>query len=98
MNAPLSANFHWLSPLSGSVALFLLYGAVYVLIGTLAQVMQNTVIGRRGTISSPAKDAALLGQATPDLLRASPALDKLRTMLLNMIGGLLERRACSFWR
>jgi hypothetical protein len=82
-------DFHWLSPLGISVALFLLYGAVYFLIGALAPVMQNTAIGRQATISNPAKDSALLGSATPDLLQASPALLKLRTMLLNMIGGLL---------
>jgi hypothetical protein len=82
-------DFHWLSPLGISVALFLLYGAVYILIGALAPVMQNTAIGRQATISSAVKDTALLGGPTPDLLQASPALAKLRTMLLNMIGGLL---------
>ena len=84
MNAQPALDFHWLSPLGLSVALFLLYGAVYLLVGALAPIMQNTQIGRQGTISSLAKDTALLGQPTSELLQISPALAKLRTMLLNM--------------
>ena len=82
-------GFHWFSPLGISVALFILYGLVHLLIGTLTPVMINTEIGRQVTVSSVAKDNALLGGSTSDLLPASPALDKLRAMLLTMVGGLL---------
>ena len=89
MNAQPALEFHWLSPLGLSVALFLLYGAVYLLIGVLTPIMLNTGVGRQVTVSSVEKDNALLGGPTADLLEASPALAKLRTMLLTMIGGLL---------
>jgi hypothetical protein len=89
VNSPSTFSFQWLSPLGISVALFLLYGAVYLLIGALTPIMMNTEIGQQVTVSSTEKDDALLGGPLPALLRASPALAKLRTMLLSMIGGLL---------
>jgi len=82
-------TFVWLSPLGISVVLFLLYGGFYILIGTLAPIMMNTETGRQVTVSSQAKDTALLGRPTADLLQASPPLATLRTILLSMIGGLL---------
>jgi len=89
MTTPTALDFRWLSPLGISVVLFLIYGAFYVFIGALTPIMQNTDIGRQATISSPEKDSALLGGQLPGLLQASPALAKMRTMLLNTIGGLL---------
>ena len=82
-------DFHWLSPLGISVALFLFYGAFYIFIGALTPVMMNTEVGRQVTISSVENDNALLGGQTSDLLQASPPLAKMRTMLLNIVGGLL---------
>lgn len=89
MNAQAALEFRWFSPLGISVALFLFYGAFYIFIGALTPVMMNSEIGRQVTVSSAQKDSALLGGPLPELLKASPALAKLRTMLLNMIGGLL---------
>ena len=89
MNASATTGFQWLSPLGFSVALFILYGAFYILIGTLTPIMQNTPAGRQVTVSSVAKDNALLGAPTADLLQTNSPLAKLRTMLLNMVAGLL---------
>lgn len=89
MNATSAFDFHWLSPLGISVALFLFYGAFYIFIGVLTPVMADTEMGRQVTISSPEKDNALLGGRTSDLLQANPAMAKLRSMLLNIVGGLL---------
>src|SRR5574341_1423080 len=89
MNIQPVFEFRWSSPFGLSVALFLLYGAFYIFIGALTPVMADTEMGRQVTVSSPEKDNALLGGRTPDLLQASPALAKMRTMLLNMVGGLL---------
>lgn len=89
MNAQSTLEFQWLSPLGISVALFLFYGASYVFIGALTPVMSNTEMGRQVTVSTAEKDSALLGGPLPNLLAASPALSTLRTMLLNIIGGLL---------
>ncbi len=71
------------------MVLFILYGVVYVLIGALTPIVQNTDAGRAVTISSEEKDGALFGGPLPDLLKASPGLAKMRSMLLNIIGGLL---------
>ena len=89
MNIQPVFEFRWLSPLGIGVALFLFYGTFYIFIGALTPVMADTEMGRQVTVSSPEKDNALLGGRTPDLLKANPALAKVRAMLLNMVGGLL---------
>jgi hypothetical protein len=67
-------SFQWLSPLGISVTLFILYGLFYLFIGTLTPIMQNTSAGRQVTVSSLAKDSALLGAPTADLLQTDSAL------------------------
>ncbi len=89
MTSQLMLEFRWLSPLGISVALFMIYGAFYVLIGALTPVMMNTQIGQQVTFSSSKKDSVLLGGPLTELLQTSPALAKIRRMLLNVIGGLL---------
>ena len=89
MSTTSAFDFHWLSLLGVSVALFLFYGAFYIFIGALTPIPADTEMGRQVTVSSPEKDNALLGGRTPDLLQASPALAKMRAMLLNIVGGLL---------
>lgn len=89
MNAQPAFEFRWLSPLGISVALFLFYGAFYIFIGALTPVMMNTEVGRQVTVSSVEKDNALLGGPLPELMQSDPALAKMRTMLMNMVGGLL---------
>ncbi len=89
MNIQPTFEFHWLSPLGIGVVLFLCYGAFYIFIGALTPIMADTEMGRQVTVSSVEKDNALLGGPLPELLQSSPALAKMRTMLLNMVGGLL---------
>lgn len=71
------------------VALFILYGAVYVLIGTLTPLMHDTAAGREMLFVSPRTDAALFGGRPADLLRTDPQLSQLRSLLLQVVGGLL---------
>jgi hypothetical protein len=89
MNVQSTFQFQWQSPLGIGAALFLVYGAFYIFIGALTPFVSDTNTGRQVTVSSVERDNALLGGRTPDLLQASPALAKMRFMLLNMIGGLL---------
>ena len=85
----MSQDFNWLSPLGISVALFLLYGAVYVLIGAFTPVMANSDIGRRMLVISNRTDRIVFGDSPENLLRNDPALTKLRTTIFNMLAGML---------
>ena len=82
-------EFKWLSPLGISVALFLLHGTLWILIGALTPVMLNTRIGQQGLIITGRTDKVVFGGSPSELLQNDPALAKLRTILLNIIGGLL---------
>ena len=84
-----SFEFHWLNPLGLSVGLFLLYGAVYVFIGALTPFMSNTEIGRRVGIISARTDRALFGDAPENLSRDNPAFATARTIIFNMLAGVL---------
>ena len=86
--------FKWISPLGISVMLFLVYGLVYIVIGALTPVMQNRGIGSQILIISTRTDGLVFGQPPVDLLRDDPALASLRTILLNIIGGLLFAAGC----
>ena len=85
----MSQDFNWLSPLGISVALFLLYGAVYVLIGAFTPVMADSDIGRRTLVISNRTDRIVFGDSPENLLRNDPALTKLRTTIFNMLAGML---------
>lgn len=78
-----------MTALSAGVALFMVYGLTYVVIGALTPLMHNTSFGREMMIMSPGADAALFGGRPPDLLRDSAQLSQLRSILLQIIGGLL---------
>jgi hypothetical protein len=78
-----------MSALNVGVALFVLYGLVYVAIGALTPFMHDTSFGREMLIISARADAALFGGRPSDLLRESPQLSQLRSMLMQVIGGLL---------
>lgn len=88
-SAPIE-GFQWLSPLGIAVMLFILYGLVYILIGALTPIMQNTPMSRADAIFwSHSADTQLYGKPPTDVLASDPSVDKLRTTLLNVVGGLL---------
>lgn len=88
-SAPIE-GFQWLSPLGIAVMLFILYGLVYILIGALTPIMQNTPMSRADAIFwSHGADTQLYGKPPTDVLASDPSVDKLRTTLLNVVGGLL---------
>ena len=87
MNA--QVEFQWFSPLGISVLLFLLYGGIYVFIGSLAPVMVDSAIGRQILIISPRTDALVFGDPPEKILQTNPALAKFRTIIFNMLGGIL---------
>lgn len=78
-----------MTALSAGVALFMLYGLVYVVIGALTPLMHNTSFGREMLVISPGADAALFGARPSELLRDNAQLSQLRSILLQIIGGLL---------
>jgi hypothetical protein len=82
-------EFQWLSPLGISIILFTLCGAIYILIGVLWPFLQNTDAARDLLIVSNRTDSRLFGQAPPQLLKSDPALDQLRTILYDMMSGLI---------
>ena len=84
-----SFDFHWFSPLGISVVLFLLYGAIYILIGGLAPFVLNTEIDQQILIISNRTDSIVFGRAPSELRRDDPALARLRTILFTIMGGLL---------
>lgn len=82
-------DFRWLSPLGLSVALFLLYGGFYVFIGALTPALSDTEMGRQIGIISARTDRILFGDSPENLLRNDPALARARTIIFNMLGGVL---------
>ena len=94
MNAQPVLDFRWLSPLGISVLLFLLCGALYVLIGALTPLLLNRGIGEPILIVSPRTDSIVFGRAPAELLQDDPALFRLRTILLTIVGGLLFAAGC----
>jgi len=78
----------WASPLGASTALFVLYGAVWLLIGVLTPFLHDSATGRTMLFLSPPTDAALFG-ADPTSLLADPALSRLRSLLMIALGSML---------
>ena len=90
----MSQDINWISASGISVALFLLCGAVYVLIGLLTPVLLNRGIGPPILIISNRTDAVVFGRDPKELLESDPALAMLRTILLTIIAGLLVTAGC----
>jgi len=84
-------DFHWFSPLGISVVLFLLHGAIYILVGGLAPFLLNTYTkpDQQYLIISNRTDSIVFGRAPSELLSDDPALARLRTILLTIMSGLL---------
>ena len=78
-----------MSALGIGVGLFIVYGLAYLVIGALTPLMHNTSFGREMMIMSPGADAALFGGRPSEPLRDSAQLSQLRSILLQIIGGLL---------
>jgi hypothetical protein len=83
--------FHWVSPLGLAVALFLLSGLLYVLIGTLAPpLLRNTDPARTQIlIISNRTDTQLFGRSPAELTSSDPVVAQLRAILLDIMSGLL---------
>ncbi len=81
-------SFSWAALLGASVALFLVYGAIQVLIGAIYALVAETEIGRQTLFASPGPDTALFGALPADLLRDDRALAQLRSILYLVIAGL----------
>ena len=78
----------WASPLGASTVLFVLYGAVWLLIGVLAPFLHDSATGRTMLFLSPRTDAALFG-ADPISPLTDPALSRLRSLLMIALGSML---------
>ena len=85
MNEPAAG---WASPLGASTVLFVLCGAVWLLIGVLAPFLHDSAAGRTMLFLSPRTDTALFG-GDPTALLADPVLSRLRSLLMIALGGML---------
>jgi hypothetical protein len=81
--------FRWASPLGISVILFLFTGFVHLAIGALTPMMVNRQIVKPMLIVSPRADRILFGQEPQTILETDATVFQLRTILINIIGGLL---------
>jgi len=77
-------TFRWLGPLGLSVALFLVIGLLWVLVGVLTPFLLDR---GGGLFVNHRTDSAYFGASPEVLLAADPALGKLRTVLLTVIAG-----------
>ena len=89
----IATGFRWLSPLGVSVALFLLIGLLWLVIGILTPFLLNQ---EGGLIVTERTDSAYFGGAPKDLLAADPGLGKLRTVLLMWLSGFLVAQGVAF--
>lgn len=83
------SSFRWASPLGFSVGLFLVSGAVHLLIGILTPVFGDLELGRRILIISTRTDTQLFGAAPSALLEANADLARFRSLVFNNVGGSL---------
>jgi hypothetical protein len=89
MNPQSTFNFQWLSPLGLSVALFLLYGAIYLLIGVLTPIMVDSSVIPGILIISGRPDTVVFGDTPEHIRQTNPILVKLRSIILKMLAGML---------
>lgn len=89
MNPAAGPDFQWVSPLGVSRLLFLVIGALYLLIGVLAPFMIDAQPGRQVLFASHRTDAAIFGEAPIDILNRDATLARLRTMLYFVIAAML---------
>lgn len=89
LNPQSAFNFQWLSPLGVSVVFFLLYGAIYLLVGILVPIMTDSRADQGGLIITGRTDAVFFGDTPEHIRQTNPALIKLRGIVLNMLAGML---------
>lgn len=89
-------SFQWLSPLGISVALFLAIRALWIFIGALTVPLHKQSTGSEILFVSVTTDSAYFGGSPSDLLTSTPALAKLRTLLLTVIAGFLLLAGTAF--
>lgn len=77
------------SPRGVAVALFLVGGAVHLVIGILTPVFADSEVGRRILFLSTRTDALLFGGDPSSMLAADPVLARLRITLLLALGAVL---------
>lgn len=82
-------SFRWISPLGISVSLFLVIGALWILVGALTVPFLNWRQETGGIFVSHSTDQAYFGGSPSELLATDSALFKLRTLLLIVIAGFL---------
>lgn len=88
-------SFSWASPLGIAVALFLVYGAIYLLAGVLSGAafagLFGPDVGDRAFFDTPERDKAAfrLDREPGAVLDGDPVLAGLRKMLLFVVAGLL---------
>lgn len=96
MTTPDNAAFRWLSPLGVSAGLFLVFGLICLIFGTLAPFL----VRRYGPGSPSASlmdwfvfsvraDSAFFGKPPVELIKEMPAIAELHVTLLNLFGGFL---------
>ena len=85
----ITESFRWISPLGASVAMFLVIGILWLVVGALTLPLHNSQLGTGGIFVSHKTDTAFFGQDASTLLASDLELRKLRTLLLTVIAGFL---------
>ncbi len=86
----MSEGFQWVSPLGASVALFLVQGVLWLLIGVATPFLLDAGAGGPAIlIVSERTDTAVFGSPPRDLLANDRRIATLRGILLRIVGGLL---------
>ena len=85
----IGVEFQWGSPVGISTILFLISGAIHILIGTLTPLAVNSEFGRKMLIISNRTDAQLFGTEPSELLQRNAELAKFRTLFFTNAGGSL---------
>jgi hypothetical protein len=84
-----TTEFHWNSSLGISVILFLLYGLIYIVIGSLEPFMSQTSIGKTMIVISPRTDEKLFGDKPEKILAENNLMANLRKIIFNMLAAML---------
>jgi len=92
----MASSFSWLSPLGISVGIFLAIGALWFVIGALTVPLHDRSTGSEMLFVSHSTDSAYFGASPSELLASTPAIAKLRTLLLTVIAGFLLLSGSAF--
>jgi hypothetical protein len=84
-----SQPFSWWSPLGISVLLFIVHGAIYLVIGFLAPFAMDSPASRDILVMSRRTDTELLGAPPDDLRATNPPLVTLRRITFTLLAGMM---------